>query len=254
MESGNYYNTFSDCVGYTDCYPACVSAYKVYSFVCAGSLMIAGQRIYDELDLSRGACIIGSLSGGKSRLAFDLAIPYWREGYRVVSNVPHNFGETLGAFGWEGLSTLAKCFVIFDEGGEYVRSQKLATALTRSQGKADWYGIFAGRKLPHKILQEIVIEPAFDFYLNYGLPFILWRVIIYGAKKIKFNFFQYGFSKVHGIYSTISSSAAIDNLSALAKSTVDKLAEAEGHQAGEASEAGIFGFADDMASIEPQER
>ena len=34
--------------------------------------MILGSRLFDELDQERIVCITGSLSGGKTRLAFDL--------------------------------------------------------------------------------------------------------------------------------------------------------------------------------------
>ena len=57
---------------------------------------VLGSRLYDELDQERMICITGSLSGGKTRLAFDIALFYWRKGFRVFSNVPHNFNHWMG--------------------------------------------------------------------------------------------------------------------------------------------------------------
>jgi hypothetical protein len=205
--------------------------------------MILGSRLFEELDQERIICITGSLSGGKTRLAFDLALFYWRRGYRVFSNVPHNFKN------WTGVETydLFKSYVIIDEGGEYVRSSKLASAVTRSAGKANYYAIFAGKRLPHKNLQDIVIRPRFDFWQNYGIPLILWRAVVNADEKYKFVFFQAFPSLVHGTYSTRTSSGAIEDISSRALRTVELLAKMEGQTAGESLEAGYTGLADDLA-------
>ncbi len=210
---------------------------------------IVGDRLFNELDATHTACITGDLSAGKDRLAFDLALTYWREGFKIISNAPHNFGSELQRFGWEDAQDLHKSFCIFSEGGEYIRSQKLASDLTRSAGKDNYYAIFAGKKPPHKILQDMIIVPRFNFYLNYGIPAILWKVVINGFTKSKFTFFQVQMAQIHGIYSTRTSTAGIDNILTLARRTVDRLAKEEGHSAGVTQEQNASGFADDFASI-----
>jgi len=139
--------------------------------------MILGTRLYDELDQERIICITGSLSGGKTRLAFDIALFYWRRGWRVMSNVPHNFENWMGREEFD----LYKSFVIIDEGGEYVRQAKVASLVTRSAGKANYYAVFAGKRLPHKNLQDIVIKPRFDFYQKY----LQYRPKRYGLNKYR---------------------------------------------------------------------
>ncbi|MBI3167257.1 MAG: hypothetical protein HYZ22_02180 [Chloroflexi bacterium] len=205
--------------------------------------MILGSRLFDELDQERIICITGSLSGGKTRLAFDIALFYWRRGWRVMSNVPHNFEN------WTSVETydLFKTFVIIDEGGEYVRQSKVASAITRSAGKANYYAIFAGKRLPHKNLQDIVIRPRFDFYQNYGIPLILWRAVVNADEKYKFVFLQALPQLVHGTYSTRTSSGGIEDVFARAERTVKILAEMEGQEAGQQTEAGYTGLADDLA-------
>lgn len=205
--------------------------------------MILGSRLFDELDQERIICITGSLSGGKTRLAFDLALFYWRRGWRVISNVPHNF------INWTGVEDydLFKTFVIIDEGGEYVRASKLASAVTRSAGKANYYAIFAGKRLPHKNLQDIVIRPRFDFWQNFGIPLILWRAVVNADEKYKFVFLQALPQLVHGTYSTRKSSGAIVDITSRALRTVELLAKMEGQEAGEQAEAGYTGLADDLA-------
>jgi hypothetical protein len=205
--------------------------------------MIIGSRLYDELDQERIICIGGSLSGGKTRLAFDLALFYWRRGYRVMSNVPHNFDNWTGNENFD----LFKSFVIIDEGGEYVRQAKVASLITRSAGKANYYAIFAGKRMPHKNLQDIVIRPRFDFYQNYGIPLILWRAKVNADETYKFVFWQLYPQSLHGTYSTKTSSGGIEEIFARAQVTVDRLAEMEGQKAGEQSEAGYEGLADDLA-------
>ncbi len=205
--------------------------------------MILGSRLYDELDDERSICITGSLSGGKTRLAFDIALFYWRRGYRVFSNVPHNFKN------WTGVETydLFKSYVVIDEGGEYVRQAKVASSITRSAGKANYYAIFAGKRLPHKNLQDIVIRPRFDFYKNFGIPLILWRAQVNADEKYKFVFFQAFPQLVHGTFSTRTSSGGIEDIFARAQYTVDLLAKMEGQEAGQQVEAGYTGLADDLA-------
>ena len=202
---------------------------------------IFGEHIFNEIDTERIICITGVLSGGKTRLAFDLALPYWRKGYRVISNVPHNFS------GDQGQPHLFNSFCILDEGGEYVRKAKTASMLTRSAGKANYYGIFSGKRLPHKELQGIVIRPRFDFYSNFGLPLILWTARIFSDVPYKISFIQYFPQALHGTYSTLSSSGGIEAILARAENTVNILAQMEGHEAGTQDEAGLLGFADDLA-------
>ncbi|MBI5945358.1 MAG: hypothetical protein HY864_13395 [Chloroflexi bacterium] len=205
--------------------------------------MILGSRLFEELDQERIVCITGSLSGGKTRLAFDLALFYWRRGYRLFSNVPHNFENWTKNESYD----LFKSFVIIDEGGEYVRQSKVASSITRSAGKANYYAIFAGKRLPHKNLQDIVIRPRFDFYQNYGIPLILWRAVVNADEKYKFVFFQAFPQLVHGTYSTLTSSGGIEDVFARAERTVQILAEMEGQTAGEQAEAGYTGLADDLS-------
>lgn len=205
--------------------------------------MILGSRLFEELDQERMICITGSLSGGKTRLAFDIALFYWRRGYRVFSNTVHNFDNWTGVEGYH----LFKSFVVVDEPGEYVRQSKAASVITRSAGKADYYAIFAGKRLPHKNLQDIVIRPRFDFYQNYGIPLILWRAVVNADEKYKFVFLQAFPQLVHGTYSTRSSSGGIEDIFARAQRTVEILAESEGQEAGIQQEAGYGGLADDLA-------
>lgn len=205
--------------------------------------MIFGSRLFDELDQERIICITGSLSGGKTRLAFDIALFYWRRGYRIFSNVPHNFVNWTGVESYD----LFKSYVIIDEGGEYVRQAKVASAITRSAGKANYYAIFAGKRLPHKNLQDIIIKPRFDFYQNYGIPLILWRAVVNADEKYKFVFLQAFPQLVHGTYSTRTSSGGIEEVFSRASRTVDLLAKMEGQEAGEQQEAGYTGLADDLA-------
>lgn len=214
--------------------------------------MIVGQKLFNELDAGRLACILGELSGGKTRLAFDIASHYWHDGYRVVSNVPHNFkydaGEVTPQFGHEHINDLFRTFVILDEGGEYVRSQDLASSITRAAGKANYYFVFAGKRLPHKSMTELIIRPLFNFYTWFGIPAILWRGQVNATDKYKFKFWQTWPDGVHGTYSTLSSSAGIERVIALAKNTVSILAQHEGHEAGLSTSSGIEGLADDIAS------
>jgi len=213
--------------------------------------MIIGSRIFDELQDERSICITGALSGGKTRLGFDLALGYWRRGYRVFSNVPHNYDDWMME-GKKDDGTLFKSFCILDEGGEYVRAGKVASSITRSAGKADYYTLFTGKRLPHKDLQRIIVIPRFDFYRNFGIPAILWQAKIMTAEpRYKFVFWQIFPQVIHGTYSTLSSSAGIENFVCRALVTVNRLAEMEGHQAGIQQESGLSGFADDIAEAFP---
>lgn len=216
---------------------------------------IYSQRVFSELDAERIICIGGILSGGKSRLAFDLAVSYWRSRkYQINSNVAHNYKGVEQTKFYNGVELpsepnthLFKTFNILDEGGEYVRTVKLASSITRSAGKADYYMIFAGKKMPHKDLQGVVIKPRFNFWDNYGLPLILWKVKVQTDDPYHFNFVQWFPHMVHGTYSTISSSAGIEDIIKRADTTVRLLAAMEGQVAGVAAEAGIEGLADDFA-------
>jgi len=204
---------------------------------------ILNSRLYDELDQERIICITGSLSGGKTRLAFDIALFYWRRGFRVFSNVPHNFNHWMG----QGDFDLFKTYVVIDEGGEYVRQAKVASLITRSAGKANYYAVFAGKRLPHKNLQDIVIRPRFDFYQNYGIPVILWKAKVNADENYKFSFWQVFPSRIHGTYSTKTSSGGIEDIFSRASRTVERLAQMEGQEAGQQVEAGYTGLADDLA-------
>lgn len=205
---------------------------------------ILNERIFNELDQERIICISGALSGGKTRLAFDIAVRYWRMGFRILSNVPHNFINSSGQDDFD----LFRTYNIIDEGGEYVRQQKLASSITRSAGKANYYMIFAGKRLPHKELQAIIIRPRFDFWQNYGIPLILWRATVQCDDKYKFPIWQYLPQNLHGTYSTLSSSGGITDIIARAENTVNRLASMEGQTAGKSEDAGIEGLAEDFAS------
>jgi len=205
---------------------------------------ILGVRLFEEFDEMRTICIGGGLSAGKTRLAFDIALPYWRRGYRIFSNVPHNFSHWMG----DNDFALFRSLCIFDEGGEYVRDQKTASMLTRSEGKADYYSIFCGKRMPHKNLQDVVIKPRFNFYMNYGVPLILWHVKVNADDAYKFGFFQYLPQKMHGTYSTLTSSGGIEKILLRAEFTVKRLAEMEGQIAGVQADAGVTGLAEDFAS------
>ncbi len=204
---------------------------------------ILNERVFNELDQERIICITGSLSGGKTRLAFDIALRYWRKGFRVISNVPHNFDDWMG----QGRGDLFKTYCVIDEGGEYIRQAKVASLITRSAGKANYYMVFAGKRLPHKNLQDVVIRPRFDFWQNYGIPLILWSAKVQADEKYRFPVWQYMPSLLHGTYSTITSSAGLENIFKFADNTVRRLAESEGQIAGTSADAGVEGFAEDLA-------
>lgn len=209
---------------------------------------ILNPRVFDELDQERIICITGALSGGKSRLAFDLALYYWRKGFRVISNVPHNFDTDFITEKRQQQQHLENDFIILDEGGEYVREAKLASMITRSAGKANYYVIFSGKRLPHKNLQDIIIRPRFDFYQNFGIPLVLWKGTVNASERYNFPIWQFNPKKLHGTYSTLSSSGAITEIIARASLTVDILAAREGQVAGVQAEAGFQGMAEDIAS------
>jgi hypothetical protein len=204
---------------------------------------ILGERIYNELDQERSVCITGALSGGKTRLAFDLALRYWRKGYKVNSNVLHNFVPIAPDHKHGGLF---RTFNIMDEGGEYIREAKVASLITRSAGKADYYMVFSGKRLPHKNLQDVIIKPRFDFWQNYGIPLILWRVTVATNDKYTFPLWQWLPSHLHGTFSTLSSSAGIEDILSTAQYTVEKLASIEGQVAGVSREATFSGIAEDF--------
>lgn len=214
------------------------------------------SRLFDELDTERIACITGVLSGGKTRLAFEIALHYWRMGYRIISNVPHNFIDNeftqwktkQGLPGLLGSDTLANSLVIIDEGGEYVRKASLGSAISRSAAKADYYILFSGKRLPHKDMASMIIKPRFDFFQNFGIPVILWRSLINATDKYKFPVWQINPQRMHGTYSTLTSTSGIEDIISRALLTVHRLAQIEGQQAGKTEEAGIEGFADDLAS------
>lgn len=204
---------------------------------------ILGDRLFNELDQERVVCITGALSGGKSRLAFDIALHYWRRGYRVKSNVGHNFTDWMVTHP-KGL--LYRTFNILDEGGEYVREAKVGSLITRSAGKADYYAIFSGKRLPHKDLCNVIIKPRFDFWQNYGIPMILWRVKVKSEEPYKYPVWQWLPHLMHGTYSTLSSSQGIENFLVLARQTIERLAQDEGEEAGESVTAGLDSIAEDL--------
>jgi len=199
--------------------------------------MILGMRVFEELDVSRRLWIGGDLGGGKTRLAFDLALPYWRKGYNVVSNVPHNFSLSSGPFGVD-IPDLYKSFVIGDEAGEYIREQKFASALTRSLSKADYYWVSSGARSPHKFMCDFQIFKIFDFWNNYGVPLLLWRATLFMDTSSKsgsdFLFWQWMPSTLHGTYSTLAPSADMSRIFQLASRTIDRLAKETDSIAGEA--------------------
>lgn len=207
---------------------------------------IIGERIYSELDQERIICITGALSGGKTRLAFDIGLRYWRKGYKINSNVLHNFTDWMSPHKYGGLF---KTYNVVDEGGEYIREAKVGSLITRSAGKADYYMVFAGKRLPHKNLQDVIIKPRFDFYQNFGIPLILWRVKVMSDDKYTFPLWQYFPSRLHGTYSTRSSSAGIENILSDAQSTVERLAQIEGQVAGVSRDASISGLSEDFESL-----
>jgi len=218
--------------------------------------MIIGSHLFDELDYSRIACITGSLSAGKTRLAFEIPLHYWHQNFRVLSNARHNFvplydeRKVITPWGPQDVRDLLyKKFVILDEGGSYIRKAAVASQIIRSAGKANYYVIFPGKRLPHADLQEMVIEPVFDFYTNFGIPAILWSYKINATKRYSRNFWQVFPALVHGTYSTLTSSAAIDEFEKKAENTVQWLAKMEGQDAGAAREAGLDGLADDLATL-----
>ena len=211
--------------------------------------MILGDRIFFELDQGRFCCITGALSGGKTRLAFEFALRYWRMGYRVRSNIPHtlkDYPEHSKPAEWDG--TLYKTFCVVDEPGEFIREARVASPILRSAGKADYYMVFSGKRLPHKILQDVIIEPRFDFYQNYGIPMVLWKVTINASTKYNFPVWQWMPQGVHGIYSTLTSAGSPDFFGAMADTTIKRLAGMEGQDAGVMVAAGYDGLADDLAS------
>ena len=176
-------------------------------------------------------------------MAFDIALPFWNRGYRVLANVPHNFVNRTGNKDFD----LYKTVVIVDEGGEYIREAKDASLLTRPAGKANYYVIFSGKRMPHKNLQDIVVKPRFDFWKNYGIPLILWRAKVNADEKYIVPFWQLVPQLIHGTYSTKTSSGDITQLLQMALITVERLANEEGQKAGKQNVAGLYGFADDLA-------
>lgn len=212
--------------------------------------MILGDRLYNELDYERIFCITGALGGGKTRLAFDIALMYWRKGYKVISNVPNSFVPQPSNFSHPSTDfDLFNSFLVIDEGGEYVRKDKIASAVTRSASKANYYVIFAGKRLPHKNLQDVIIKPRFDFWVNYGIPLILWRAKVNSDEPYKFTFWQFLPQLVHGTFSTRTSSGGIEQIFTRAITTVEILAREEGQEAGQQQEAGFDGLADDLAAL-----
>jgi len=211
--------------------------------------MILGDKLFHELEYDRNICITGAVSAGKTNLAFDIASHYWRRGYNIVSNIPHNYYQVPGRF--EHPSTdqdLFNTMVVVDEGGEYVRDQKLGSAITRSEGKANYFVVFAGKKLPHKILQDIIIRVRFDFWTNFGIPLILWRGKVNGSDvPYKFAFWQFIPQLIYGTYSTRTSSGGLASIVARARNTIEILAREEGQEAGIVGDPTLISLADDIA-------
>lgn len=185
--------------------------------------MLTNITLKKEILFSRVFCVTGRLRGGKTRLAFDIYRSYYPE-YRLRANLPNVWQA-------QGIGVIPKSrpmkpseavayyyaksgeitpdysyhtYNIIDEGGEFVRRERLASYLTRSAGKADAIYCFSGKRLPHKSLQELVLYPVFDFWLNFLIPIVLWRaeVTVGLSDRYKFYFAQYFPMMLHGYYST----------------------------------------------------
>lgn len=167
--------------------------------------MFIGGDLSKEMILSRVLVITGSLSAGKTRLAIHLWYHYFR-GYSLYANIPlsPSLSRPLPP-------TFHHSYVVLDEGGVFVREAKLASKIIRSAGKADYFVVFSGRRQPHKDLSELVIEPVFDFFRNFGVPALLWRYSYFGGRKSYTRLFLQLFPQVvHGLFDTYSPSEGID--------------------------------------------
>ncbi|KAA3645708.1 MAG: hypothetical protein DWQ07_12275 [Chloroflexi bacterium] len=165
--------------------------------------MIIDNGFMDEFRHTRMCSIEGYLGAGKTLIALAIAEPFLKEGYRLITNMSCVWNDE-HIEDWdieEGL----KAVIIVDEGGLYLRTMKSVSDISSFARKLDCYLIFAGRRLPHEELCELILSPSYDFQRNWGLPFFRYKWTVNPQLTGRYSgwLFFAGRSGYFGIYDTV---------------------------------------------------
>jgi hypothetical protein len=189
-------------------------------------------------------CIAGENGGGKTLLALDLAEPWLRLGWWLITNFECRWADNkineLGDWEFPPADQFGKvgAVVIGDELGAAIRTKASVRALQKYPRKLGMRFIYSDRELPHEDLNQVVIYPVGGFN-----QFIrMWRYEIrtheakhkaaqnYGVFKSKV-FIQVLPRSFFGLYR--SGAVAVDSEALLSwvASCVQNLAEAQNIEA-----------------------
>jgi len=153
-------------------------------------------------------CWIGGRFGGyKTSVAYALAEPYLKDGYRLVSN---NYSIWSDAPEDVKLNKdgVLKCVIILDEGGREFKQSRQIEMIASLARKMDVIYLIPSFWAPTRAAQVLTIQPLFNF-VGAGLPLVYykWMVKLGGFKDA--GSFMFSFPEmVFGVYSSMDSAEA----------------------------------------------
>jgi len=164
-------------------------------------MLFGHQSFINELRENRTVYIGGRKSTGKTLLGLEIAEIFLKEGYRFVSNLSCIWNEDYKNE-YFGIDNDVIGFV--DEGGIYTRTYKTVSGFTEFSRKTRSIVLFVGRKAPHEELCDFSVYPVWDMWKNLLIPIKIWGWEVFQRKKNYHGiFFQTGWQKYYGVYSSI---------------------------------------------------
>jgi len=149
----------------------------------------------------RSCWISGKWGGGKTSLAFYLAMPFLEKGYRLITNSRCIWADDMEQLEWVNESGHLKAFVVIDEGGVDIESSKQVKAYMAYAAKMDIITMIPSGTEPPPEAKKLVVQVVFNFS-KIGIPLIVyhWR-LRWGEAKDNGIFLWLDPSPVYGVYS-----------------------------------------------------
>jgi len=144
-------------------------------------VLIGEERVLGILESYRLLWIEGRFGGGKTSLAFRLARPFLERGYRLLTNIRSVWADNPNEIDFVDEWGHLKLVVIMDEGGLWLKRNKMVEAMAAYAAKMDCVYIIPSFFAPASYFRIFRIAVLYGFrHIKIPIIFYRWRLVSSG--------------------------------------------------------------------------
>lgn len=163
--------------------------------------LINAEQILEKIADYRLLWIKGKTSGGKTSLAYRFAYHFLKQGYRLVTNNLSVWADPLCDVNPINESGHLKSVVLLDEGGRYLRSNRMVEDIASFPAKMDMIYITSSFWPPARAMRLVTVQAMWNMTgLFLPLYFYRWRIKCDDYVETG-NFWWWRPREIFGVYS-----------------------------------------------------